>query len=65
MVIRSLIGKFLAARKLTFFKFKPFSHGEKSFWDYTALFVVVKFCDMHKTRLSGATLKTENVVIFA
>ena len=28
MVMRSLIQKLLAARKLTFFKFKLFSHGE-------------------------------------
>ena len=62
--MRSLIWKLVAARKLTFFKFKLFSHGEQSFWDYTVSFVVLKFCDIHKTRFSGNPLKTENVVIW-
>ena len=37
----------------------------KSFWDYTVFFVVLKFCDIHKNSLLGTPLKTENVAIFA
>ena len=34
------------------------------FWIiYTAFFVVLKFCDIHKTRPSDTPLKTENVAI--
>ena len=65
IVVRSLVQKLLVSRKLTFFKFKLFSHGEQSFRDYSVFFVVLTFCDLHKIRLSVTSLKTENVVIFA
>ena len=36
-----------------------------SFRDYTVFLVVLKFCGIHKTRLSDTPLKPENAVISA
>ena len=62
MVMGSLIYRFLAARKLTLPKFKPFFSYRI---ELSGFLVFLKFCEIHKTSLSDTTLKTENVVIFA